>query len=189
MDDAAAEILRFWIEEVGPEGWYKVDPALDDAIRERYLGPWEAARQGAFDIWIPEAETCLALVILLDQFPRNMFRGDGRSFAGDAKARAVTKSAIARGHDQREALAGRAFFHLPLMHSETLPDQDRSVRLSLMRFGRGGNLTHARAHRLAIRRFGRFPYRNAALGRLTTPSEQAFLDAGGYAAALREVSA
>ena len=189
MDETAARICKFWIEEVGPEGWYKVDPALDAVIRERYLDLWEIARNGGCDAWTSVAESCLGLVILLDQFPRNMFRGDARSFASDAKALAVAKSAIARGCDRVEALPGRAFFYLPLMHSETLPDQERSVRLCLMRLGRGSNLTHARAHRLVIRRFGRFPYRNEVLGRVTTLAEQEFLDAGGYAAAMREVSA
>ncbi len=187
MDDVAAGICGFWIDEVGPEGWYKVDPTLDRTIRERYEALWESARAGALDHWIASAESCLALVILLDQFPRNMFRGDARSFASDAKACVVAKAAIDRGYDKREDLPGRAFFYLPLMHSETLPDQERSVRLFLMRFGREGNLVHARAHRQVIRRFGRFPYRNAALGRATTPAEQDFLDAGGYAEAMREV--
>jgi uncharacterized protein (DUF924 family) len=188
MDDAANGICRFWIDEVGPAGWYKSDPALDGTIRDRYLDLWETARTGDFDVWIASAESCLALVILLDQFPRNMFRGDARSFASDARSRAIAKSAIARGYDRREDLPGRGFFYLPLMHSETLPDQERAVRLHLMRFGPESDLTHPRAHRLVIRRFGRFPYRNAALGRVTTPPEQEFLDAGGYGAAVREVS-
>ncbi len=187
MDDVAAGICRFWIDEIGPEGWYKVDPALDRTIRERYESLWDTARAGDLDGWIASAGSCLALVILLDQFPRNMFRGEWRAFASDGKALAVAKAAIGRGYDLIEDLPGRAFFYLPLMHSETLPDQERAVRLFLMRFGREGNLLHARAHRQVIRRFGRFPYRNAALGRATTPAEQDFLDAGGYAEALREV--
>ena len=99
----------------------------------------------------------------------------------------MAKSAIRRGHDQRIGLPERQFFYLPLMHSEMLADQEKGVRLFLLNFGTGGSLDHARAHRAVIRRFGRFPYRNAALGRVSTPAEEAFLAAGGYRAAMAEV--
>jgi uncharacterized protein (DUF924 family) len=181
------EVLRFWVEEVGPEGWYRVDEALDATIRDRFGGLWQEALDGKHDRWICAPRSCLALVIVLDQFPRNMFRGDARSFASDPKALTVAKSAVMRGHDSKIEGPERQFFYMPLMHSETLANQDKSVRLFLLGFGHGESLKHAQAHRLVIRRFGRFPYRNAALGRTTTPEEQAFLDAGGYRAAMAEV--
>ena len=187
IDDDPHGILRFWLDEVGPKGWYGGGPALDDTIRDRYLPLWEQARGGGCDIWRAAARPCLALVILLDQFPRNMFRGEGRSFASDAKARGVAKGAISRGQDMQVAPFGRNFFYLPLTHSESFADQERSVARLLMAGESAENLLHARAHRAVIRRFGRFPYRNAALGRASTPAEAAFLAAGGYAAALAEV--
>ena len=187
MDPRAAAALDFWLGEIGPKGWYEVDEGLDAAIRERFGPLWEEARRGGLEAWPGKAESCLALVILLDQFPRNMFRGDARAFATDARALAVAKSAIARGLDERVAMPERQFFYLPLMHSEVLADQDRSVRLFTLLPDGAENLKHARAHRAVIRRFGRFPYRNAALGRATREAEREWLAAGGYAAALAEV--
>lgn len=189
MDEFARAILDFWLDEIGPEGWYAVDPELDARIRDRFLDAWERGRNGELDAWRCTPEGSLALTILLDQFPRNMFRGDARSFASDAKALEVSKGAIAKGFDRRIEGPGQQFFYLPLMHSEIRSEQDRSVRLFLLNLGRNDNLRHARAHREVIRRFGRFPYRNEALGRRNTPAETAFLDAGGYGAALAEVPA
>jgi uncharacterized protein (DUF924 family) len=186
MDTAAQEVLEFWLKEVGSEGWYATDPALDARIRERFLPLWEAARRGSHATWICTPDACLALAIVLDQFPRNMFRGDARSFATDARALAVAKSAIQRGHDRRIDLPERQFFYMPLGHSEVLANQDRAVRHFLLSFGHGEMLDHARAHRAIIRRFGRFPGRNAVLGRVSTPDEEAFLEAGGYQAAKAE---
>jgi uncharacterized protein (DUF924 family) len=187
MDARAEALLDFWLDEVGAKGWYEPDEALDGRIRERFLDLWEAGRQAALDDWTCAPRPCLALTILLDQFPRNMFRGDARSFASDAKALAVAKRAIARGFDERIAMPARQFLYLPLMHSEVLADQDRSVRLFTLIPDGAESLKHARAHRAVIRRFGRFPYRNVALGRTMLPPEQAWLEAGGYAAALAEV--
>lgn len=189
MDATAQSILRFWLDEVGPPGWYAPDAALDATIRGRFAETWQAARQGALDGWMCNPEACLALVVVLDQFPRNMFRADARAFATDAKALAIVKAAIQRGHDKRIDLPARQFFYLPLEHSEALADQARSVRQFVLSFGPGELLDHARAHRWVIRSFGRFPYRNVALGRSSTPAELAFLDAGGYRAALAEVAA
>ena len=187
MDTTAQEILDFWLHEVGADGWYGTDAVLDATIRERYGALWEAVRNGERDTWSCAPASCLALAIVLDQFPRNMFRGDARAFASDAKAVTVAKGAVLRGHDRRVELPERQFLYTPLMHSEVLADQEKSVRLFVLSFGPGEMLDHARAHRLVIRRFGRFPYRNAALGRATTPEETAFLDAGGYEAAKAEV--
>jgi uncharacterized protein (DUF924 family) len=182
MDARAEEILAFWFDEVGPAGWYKVDADLDAAIRQRFGALWEAARGGAFGGWRTGARATLALLVLLDQFPRNMFRGDPRSFATDLRAREVAKDAIARGLHTGFADDERNQFRLPLVHSEYVPDQEQAVRRCLIDAASPAYLLHARAHRAVIRRFGRFPFRNAALGRRTTEGEAAWLEAGGYRA-------
>jgi uncharacterized protein (DUF924 family) len=179
MDRRAKELLDYWLG-IGREGWFRVDPAVDDAIRARWQDLWEQGRAGGLAQWTTSPEGCLALLILLDQLPRNMFRGEARAFASDGRALAVATSAILRRRDARVPAPQRQFFYLPLMHSEVLAHQDRCVRLILLSFGRGEGLRHARAHREIIRRFGRFPYRNAALGRQSTPEEVAFLEEGGY---------
>ena len=190
MDPRAEELADFWLNEVGEKGWYLQDDALDARIRERWLPLWEEARTGALDGWRCTPRATLALLVLLDQFPRNMFRGDARAFASDILARRIAKDAIMRGFDQRTPLPERQFFYMPLEHSELPADQDRAVRLMLLNFGRDSEmLRHARAHRGIIRRFGRFPFRNAALGRESRPQEVAFLAEGGYTAALKEVPA
>ncbi len=183
------EILEFWLDEVGPKGWYGASDALDATIRERFLETWEAACEGNFSLWHTYPSGALAYLILTDQFPRNMFRGQSRAFSSDRAALAVAKSAIEREWDLRIDEPARQFFYLPLMHSENLCDQDRCVRLMCERMpvGRENNLLHARAHREVIRRFGRFPYRNAALSRSGTALEQAYLGEGGYGATLRQL--
>ena len=188
MDERAREVLRFWLEEAGPAAWYKSDPAFDTLIRERFGALWEEARVGDLDAWRTKPEPCLALLIVLDQFPRNMFRDSAKAFASDPKALDVAVAALLRRLDRKVEMPGRQFFYLPLMHSETAPDQDRAVRLFVINEPGGGNLDHARAHRHVIRSFGRFPYRNEALGRRSTPGEIAFIEAGGYGEALREVT-
>jgi uncharacterized protein (DUF924 family) len=129
----------------------------------------------------------LGLIILTDQFPRNMFRDSPRAFASDARALRIAALAINHAWDLRVAEPMRQFFYLPFMHSEMLTDQDRSVRLFKARMATGDNLLHARAHREVIRRYGRFPYRNAALGRISTPQEDVFLASGGYGAIVQEL--
>lgn len=183
------DILSFWLKDVGQAGWYLQDAALDERIRSRFAEDWEKARSGAYDTWVCAPESALALVILLDQFPRNMFRNDPRAYRTDAKALAIAKKAIARGFPARIPAPERQFFYLPLMHSEMLPDQEHCVRRLLDDPELRDNVGHARAHREVIRRFGRFPYRNTPLGRNTTDAEQAFLAAGGYAAAMAAVGA
>lgn len=186
MDPRASEILEFW-HSIGPEGWYEVNEEIDREIVRRWEGLWAVARAGGLHAWRAEARSCLALLILLDQFPRNMFRDDRRAFASDGRALAVARGAIAAGFDKLVDEAERQFFYLPLMHSEISSDQDQCVRLVLLNLGKVDTLDHARAHRFVIRKFGRFPYRNAALGRTSTSAEAAFLDAGGYRAALDAV--
>lgn len=180
----AEAVLKFWIDEVGPEAWYREDAALDRKIRENFIETLHAARRGDLASWLHRPESALALMIVLDQFPRNMFRGSGEAFQSDPRALDLAKKAISVGYDLKIDEPQRQFFYLPLMHSETLTDQDRCVRLILTRMPETGesNLKHACAHRDVIRRFGRFPYRNEALGRESSPAEQDYLAAGGYAA-------
>jgi len=180
------EVISFWVEEVGPKGWYAVDDALDAQIRDRFLSLWEKARDERLGRWASCARGALAFIIVTDQFPRNMFRGDARAFATDAMARQVAARGCHLGFDQQTPEPQRQFFYLPLMHSESQMDQDRSVRMFLLNMTDTGaeNLLHARAHRAVIREFGRFPYRNDALGRVTTERERAFLEQGGYGSAV-----
>ena len=177
----AGEVLTFW-EEAGPDMWYRQDEAFDRTVRDRFGSLWERACEGAADGWAQGPRGALALLILLDQFPRNMFRQSPRAFASDARALRVASLALSRGWDMRIAPPLRQFFYMPFMHSENLVHQDRSVRLMKARMEGTDNLLHARVHREIIRRYGRFPYRNAALGRVSTPEEEAFLTGGGYGA-------
>jgi uncharacterized protein (DUF924 family) len=183
------DILAFWLDEIGPKGWYDASAELDGRIRDRFLPDWKRAREGGMSLWLTYPSGTLAYIILTDQFPRNMFRGEADAFATDRIARAAAKMAIDRDWDLRIDEPARQFFYLPLMHSECLADQERCVRLLMTRMPRTGenNLVHARAHREVIRRFGRFPYRNDALARSTQGAEAAFLASGGYGAMVREM--
>jgi uncharacterized protein (DUF924 family) len=179
MVASAAEVVSFW-REAGPERWFNKDTAFDEEIRNRYLATHEAAAAGKLSDWEQTAEGALALLILLDQFPRNMFRGEARAFATDPLARAIAAGAIVRGFDSQAPEGMRGFFYLPFEHSEDLADQERCVAF-YKAAGDAEGLKWAELHADIIRRFGRFPHRNAALGRATTPEEQAFLDGGGFA--------
>jgi uncharacterized protein (DUF924 family) len=170
-------VLAFW-REAGPDKWFTKDAAFDATIREKFLATYEAAAAGKLSAWEATAEGALALTIVLDQFPRNMFRGDPRTYAADPLARATANIALKRGYDQDVPAAERGFFFLPFMHSEELVDQERCVEL--YRAAESDDLKYAEEHRDIVRRFGRFPHRNAMLGRTTTPEEQAFLDGGGF---------
>ena len=170
-------ILAFW-REAGPEKWYKKDAAFDDDIRTRFLPTYEAAAAGKLSEWERTPEGALALLITLDQFPRNMFRGSARAFAADPLAREIAGRAIAQGFDLHFPNE-RTFFYLPFEHSEQLADQERCIALS--RAAGADALKWAELHADIIRKFGRFPHRNAILGRATTADEQAFLDSGGFA--------
>jgi uncharacterized protein (DUF924 family) len=173
------EILAFW-REAGHDRWYKKDDAFDAEVRRRYLGLWHEAAAGGLSTWEASDDGALALTIVLDQFPRNMFRGDARTHASDTMAREVAGRAIARGADANIDPALLEFLYMPFMHSENLSDQLRCVEL-FRKAGNAENLGYAERHADIIRRFGRFPHRNRLLGRATTPEEQAFLDAGGFA--------
>lgn len=180
-------LLDYWEHEVGAKRWYASDGVLDAKIRNRFGALWQEARAGALDHWRASAEGALALVILLDQFPRNMFRDRADSFATDAEACAVARAAIKAGQDGAIARPLKQFFYLPFMHSEELADQDYAIALFAERLP-GDNLRHARAHRAVIARFGHFPWRNRVLGRHTSREEERFLAEGGYGKALQEVS-
>jgi uncharacterized protein (DUF924 family) len=172
------DVLHFW-REAGPKKWFAHSPAFDEAIRLKFEPVHMAAARGEYDGWAETADGALALLILLDQFPRNLFRGSAHSYATDGKARAIARAAIARGFHREVAPDLRQFFLLPFEHSETLADQDEACRLA-DDLGDADTAKWAAIHRDIIVRFGRFPHRNAALGRETTPAEQAFLDEGGF---------
>ena len=173
----ARAVVDFW-RAAGPGLWFAKDTDFDRRFRERFLWLYQAAARGELAEWSKTPEGALALVILLDQFPRNSFRDTPRMYATDAMARQIADAALKAGHDQAVEPALRQFFYLPFGHSESLADQERpwhSARPS------APNLSHAKHHRDIIRRFGRFPHRNPILGRAMTPEEQHYLDNGGYA--------
>jgi len=177
------DVLGFW-RAAGPEKWFAKNDAFDAAIRLKFEPVHHAAARGRHDDWAGTAEGALALVILFDQFPRNLYRGSGHAYATDGRARATARAAVAAGHDRQVEPELRAFFYLPYEHSESLADQEEGLALFqqlLADTGDTDSLKWAIAHRDIIARFGRFPHRNAALGRATTTAEQAFLDEGGFA--------
>lgn len=182
-------IIEFWLHDVGEGGWYRAVDEVDAEIRARFLPAWQAAERGERDFWLNGPRGSLAYMILTDQFPRNMFRGDPRSFATDARARAGARVAIDHGWDMAVAEPQRVFFYMPFEHSEDMADQDRSIDLMTRKMPAHGAEfgLHARAHAEVIRRYGRFPFRNAALGRKSTPEEIAFLEQGGYGAIVEEL--
>ena len=173
-----ADILAFW-REAGRDRWYKRDNAFDAEIRRRYLDLWRKAASGELSSWETSDDGALALTIVLDQFPRNLFRGEAQAYSTDATAREVARRAVERGADARIDPCFREFLYLPFMHSEKITDQLHCVEL-FRNTANAENLDYAKQHADIIRRFGRFPHRNQVLGRTTIPEEQAFLDAGGF---------
>jgi uncharacterized protein (DUF924 family) len=167
-------LLDFWFAPEHQPLWFRATPAFDQAIRDRFEATWQAARAGRLDTWEQTPDGALALVILLDQMPLNMFRGKPASFASEALARAAAQRAIERQFDQALPGPGKAFLYMPFMHSEDLADQDRAVAL-YEAAGLADNLRFARHHHAIVQRFGRFPHRNAILGRRSTPEEEAWL--------------
>jgi len=175
---SAAEVVAFW-RQAGRQNWFRKSDTFDREVRERLLPLHEAAKRGELQGWHSTAEGTLALLILLDQFPRNAFRASPRMYETDAQARQIAAAAIDAGFDMQTEVDLRAFFYLPFSHSEALADQQRAVALQ-QPMGQDW-LYHAKDHLAIVARFGRFPHRNAILGRETTPEEQAFLDEGGFA--------
>lgn len=178
----AADVVQFW-REAGLQKWFSRDDAFDAAIRERFEHAHHAAARGEFDAWAETPEGALALLLLLDQFPRNLYRDSPHAFATDPLGLKVAKAAVARGFHQQVEPAFRPFFVTPFEHSERLEDQERGVEAARSLNGEDGGadtLGWAQKHHDVIARFGRFPHRNAALGRVTTPDEAAFLEADGF---------
>ena len=172
------DIIGFW-RSAGPAKWFKRSDAFDAAIRLKFEAVHHAAARGEYDGWAGTADGALALLILLDQFPRNLYRGSGHAFATDGKARAVARAAADAGFPRSAEAELRQFFVLPFEHSEDLADQDFGLALAT-ELGDPDLLKWVRIHRDIIVQFGRFPHRNACLGRETTLPEQAFLDEGGF---------
>jgi len=172
------DVISFW-REAGPDMWFTQDEAFDAAIRTRFLPLYEAAARGELSAWEETPDGALALIIVLDQFPRNLFRLSPRAYATDAQALGAAHRALARGFDRSCDKELLQFIYMPLMHSEALPDQERCLaRFEALDLP--DNLRAAKRHREIIARFGRFPHRNAVLGRVSTAEEQAFLDEGGF---------
>ena len=169
-------VVAFWTE-AGPGKWFAKNDGFDAEFRRRFEAAHFAAARRELDGWMATADGSLALLILLDQFPRNVFRGTGHAFATDPLALSLANQAVARGHHNAVAPALRNFLLLPFEHSERLEDQDRYMALVA---GDAESEKWGRIHRDIIVRFGRFPHRNAALGRETTREEQAFLEGGGF---------
>lgn len=189
MDDPV-EVLEFWLGAVGPEGWYSGGEELDALCRESCLDLWQAARDGGLDHWVDGTVGTLAFLILTDQLPRNMFRGQADSFATDPLALAAARRALDEGWDMGAPEPERQFFYMPFEHSENLADQNLAVRLMEERLPSDPEMAlHARAHAEIISRFGRFASRNAALGRESTAQEAAFLAEGGYGAVVAALKA
>lgn len=184
------EVLEFWLHEVGEDGWYAGGEALDALCRDRWRDLWQAARDGGLEHWVDGTPGTLAYLVLTDQLPRNMFRGTADAFATDAQARAAARKALAAGWDMGAPEPARQFFYMPFEHSEDMADQDLAVALMAERLpGDPESLLHARAHREIIRTFGRFPTRNAALGRVSSAAEEDYLARGGYAEFVRAMRA
>ena len=179
----AEDVLAFWFDEAGPKRWFAKDPAFDALAADRLGAASERAAAGGYAEWREDPRGCLALILLLDQIPRNVHRGGARAFAADALAREAAAHALARGFDRDPGFsdAWRQFFYMPYQHSEDMADQDRAVALAAERLADPAAAGYAERHREAIRRFGRFPGRNAALGRDATAEEAAVLARGDFA--------
>ena len=176
---APSTVIKFWYE-AGSERWFSPDPGFDAQVRENWLAAHEAAARRQLSEWEATAEGMLALLLLLDQFPRNIFRGLPHAYATDLLAYGVATRAMARRDDLQFKNPWKRFFYLPFMHSERLVDQERCLDLCRAAADKGAYRAGLE-HLDIIARFGRFPHRNAVLGRVTTAEEQAFLDAGGFA--------
>ena len=177
----ATEVLKFWFGR-DRKHWFEKNPGFDEEIRQRFLGPYEFGAAGRLETWKQAPESCLALVLLLDQFPRNMFRDSAKAFAADPLARAATRVILDNGWDKAMTPDERLFVYLPLEHSESLGDQENCLALmkEISVFPETAEMPKwAEAHLVIIRRFGRFPHRNAALGRASTPEEEEFLKQPG----------
>jgi uncharacterized protein (DUF924 family) len=171
-------VLRFWFQEIEPAQWWKADPAFDRTIGERFTVTHTAAARGELSAWRAEPEGRLAEVIVLDQFSRNLHRGTALAFAADPMALALSQEAIAGGHDRALAGQQRSFLYMPFMHSESAFIHEAAVRL-FQSLGLQSTLDFELRHKAIIDRFGRYPHRNAVLGRQSTQEELQFLQGPG----------
>ncbi|MFC0201658.1 DUF924 family protein [Paracoccus rhizosphaerae] len=168
------DVLDFWFSDQMKPNWFAKSDEIDARIRDDFATTYQAAHDGRLEHWMQDADSALALVIVLDQFPRNIHRGDARSFESNDIALRHARAALNQGFDRTQSPDRRQFFYLPFMHSEDLADQERSVAL-YEALGDDNSLRFARDHRDIVARFGRFPHRNAVLGRDSTPEEAEFL--------------
>lgn len=181
------EVLEFWLHEIGPKGWYAGGEEIDLACA-RFADLWQAAHDGGLEHWVDGTVGTLAYLILTDQIPRNIHRDTALAFATDPQARAAARKALAQGWDMGAPEPERQFFYMPFEHSEDPADQELAVRYLTERLASDPEMAiHARAHQEVIARFGRFPTRNRALGRQSSPEEQAYLDEGGYMAVVNRL--
>jgi uncharacterized protein (DUF924 family) len=185
------DVLDFWLDEVGPDGWYKGGDDLDATCRARFLEVWQAARDGGLEHWVDGTVGTLAYLVVCDQMARNIHRGHADAFATDAQARAAARLALENGWDIEAPEPERQFFYMPFMHSEDLADQALCVQLFVDKMPETGadQVIHARAHEAIIARFGRFPFRNRALGRESSPDEDKFIADGAYGAMVEAIKA
>ena len=176
------KILSFWLDETDPNQWYAASKELDGIILREFYSTWVSIMDGKFGMWLTYPSGSLAYILVVDQFSRNMFRGSSKAFSSDFVALAAAKQAITHKFDLAISEPARQFFYLPLMHSESLQDQERCIRLMNERMPADGinNLLHAKTHREVIRKFGRFPTRNEALNRKNTALETDFMKNEGY---------
>lgn len=175
--DWARAVLDFWFKEIGERGWWEHSAERDATVSARFLDLWDERRTEPDAAFLHRADEALAAIILFDQMPRHMFRGEARAFSTDALARDVAKGAVAQGYDVQIGGAGRLFFYMPFQHSEAMEDQETSLAF-FEALGDGDALAFARKHHQVIARFGRFPHRNAALGRQSRPEELAEIAEG-----------
>ena len=174
MDDPQP-IIDFWFSEAVRPRWFQSTDEFDQALIQRYEDIWQQAKHGKLDHWMQTAPGCLALVIILDQFPLNMYRGTAKSFSTEARSREIARHALELNFDAQMPVEQKAFLYMPFMHSEDMADQDRCLEL-FEQPGLESNLRFARHHRGIIEKFGRFPHRNAPLGRESTPAEIEYLN-------------
>ncbi len=180
MSESPEDVIAFW-RDAGPEKWFTTDEAFDAQIADRFSVLHGAAVQGTHDAWAESGDGALALILVLDQFSRNLHRGSALTFASDAKALQIAETALARGDDHAVSKDLQIFFYMPFEHSECLADQRTAIRLTHA-MQNAHYMEYAHTHHDVIRRFGRFPHRNAVLGRHTTAAEKVFLGAGGFSA-------
>jgi uncharacterized protein (DUF924 family) len=180
MRDVKTDILTFWFEETKPAQWFQKNPEFDAEIRARFDGDYTLAMQGIYDGWKSDPKSCLAYIILLDQFPRNMFRDSPQMFSGDAKALDAARAAVAKQYDITLSIDEKAFLYLPFEHSENLDDQEISLKLfKPLEKQNPVYYSYAKKHYDVIKKFGRFPHRNEILERQSTKLEEEYLASGG----------